>query len=205
VHPPLLNLEYGFRKLATAGYNKTSDQTGCFPQPGAYNCIAWAAQDIHHWWWPSLYEYWPSWIRPREATVLCFINTFRWFGYRVCDNSRRERGFQKVALYAIHVSHTPRPLPSTLEELNDFWEPTHMARQLRNGKWSSKCGPNEDITHYTLDALESYGPRYGSNDEYGCDILYMRRFFVIGWFVRSLQYAHWVAGSLARVIVGLLH
>lgn len=65
-----------------------------------------------------------------------------------------------------------------------------MARQLSDGTWSSKCGPNEDITHYTLDALESYGPRYGSNDEYGCDVLYMRRFTVISRIVRFFQ---WVA------------
>ncbi len=190
MHPPLIHLEYGFNKLAAAGYDKTSDRTGFFPIPGAYNCIAWAAQDTHHWWWPSPYEWWPFWIKPRQPKILCFVRTFRWLGYRICKSSRREFGFDKVALYAIHNSHAPMPRPQILQELDDFWEPTHMARQLSDGTWSSKCGPNEDITHYTLDALESYGPRYGSNDEYGCDVLYMRRFTVISRIVRFFQ---WVA------------
>lgn len=186
----LAHLESGFNKLANAGYDKTSCSTGFFPKPGAYNCIAWAAQDIHHWWWPSGYEFWPSSINPEE-TIFCFVKTFRWLGYRICKSSRREFGFDRVALYAIHTSGIPMPLPQTLGELNKFWNPTHMARQLSDGTWSSKCGPNEDITHYTLDALESYGPAYGSGDYYGRDVLYMRRLFVVSWIVRSWQWLQW--------------
>jgi hypothetical protein len=191
----LQHLEFGFNKLARAGYNPTSSATGFFGTPGSYNCIAWAAQDTHHWWWPSPDGYWLAWIEPREATVFCFIKTFRWLGYRICAGSSREFGFHKLALYAIHHSHTPMPVPTALQELDDLWEPTHMARQLPNGTWSSKCGPNEDITHYTLDALESYGLTYGSNDEYGCDVLYMRRFCLVGWFVRLAQYVRWLLGN----------
>jgi hypothetical protein len=200
VQRQLRHLENGFRKLAGAGYDWTSDRTGFFPTPGAYNCIAWAAQDIHNWWWPSAYEYWPFWISPREETVFCFVKTFRWLGYRICRSSRREFGFHKVALYAIHNSYSPAPVPTTLQELHDFWVPTHMARQLPDGTWSSKCGPNEDITHYTLDALESYGPAYGSGDSYGCDVLYMRRLCVVSWFVRALQRIHWIAKYLWNLL-----
>jgi hypothetical protein len=192
----LPHLESGFNKLARAGYDKTSEATGFFGTPGSYNCIAWAAQDIHHWWWPTPDGYWLSWVKPREVTVFCFVTTFRWLGYRICRSSRCELGFQKIALYAIHYSHTPTPVPSTLQELHDFWEPTHMARQLPDGKWSSKCGPNEDIAHYTLDALESYGLAYGSGDEYGCDVVYMRRLFLIAWVVRLVQYLHWNISEL---------
>jgi len=187
----LPHLEHGFRNLANAGYEKTSDSTGRFPAPGAYNCIAWAADDFDrdHWWWP-IGGYWPFWIK-REETVLCFIKTFKSLGYMLCDNSRRESCFDKVVLYAIHRSYCPQPLPQTLRQLNSDWIPMHMARQLPDETWTSKCGPSEDITHYTLDALESYGPAYGSGDYYGCPVLYMRRFVLISWIVRGLQWLLW--------------
>jgi len=65
----------------------------------------------------------------------------------------------------------------------------HMARQLADGTWTSKCGGNEDITHFTLDALESYGP-------YGCPVLYMRRLIPVSWFVWFIQWAEWKFESL---------
>lgn len=68
-----------------------------------------------------------------------------------------------------------------------------MARQLRDGTWTSKCGGAEDITHFTLDALESYGPHPKGN--YGTPVLYMKRFVVISWFVRFLQWIEWKVES----------
>jgi hypothetical protein len=191
--PPLLHLERGFSKLAAAGYEKTSDATGPFPKPGSYNCIAWAARDPNknHWWWPSVNGYWPFWIKRREETVYCFLKTFRRLGYRICASSRHEFGFEKVVLYAINKNHRPAAVPNTMHDLNDDWEPTHMARQLPDGTWTSKCGGNEDITHYTLDALESYGPAYGSGDEYGCPVLYLRRLVPVSWAVRIFQILLW--------------
>lgn len=62
-----------------------------------------------------------------------------------------------------------------------------MARQLPDGSWTSKCGGNEDIAHFTLDALESYGLAHGARDEYGCPVLYMRRFVVVTAIVRFGQ------------------
>lgn len=184
--PILLHLEIGFPKLAAAGYQKTSDATGGPLIQGTYNCIAWAAEDTHHgFWWPNGYGYWPFWIKP-EVTISCFVKTFRSLGYRVCRSSRRQLLFHKVVLYAIHRSHNPTPVPNSIGGFAD-WEPTHMARQLPDGSWTSKCGGNEDITHFTLDALESYGPPYGAGDEYGCPVLYMRRFFVLTPIVRLGQ------------------
>lgn len=185
--PALLHLEGRFPKLAAAGYDKTSDATGRPPKPGAYNCISWAANDPRNyfWWWPHPDAYWPPWIKHREATVACFVKTFRWLGYRVCTNSRLQFAYEKVALYAIHRSRRPLTPPNRWQDLRD-WEPTHMARQLPDGTWTSKCGGNEDITHFTLDALESYGPLW-LRDEYGCPVVYMRRLIPVSWLIRFIQ------------------
>jgi len=94
-----------------------------------------------------------------------FIAAFQGLGYRVCDNSRIELGFEKVALYELLGS------------------PKHMARQLHDGTWTSKCGGSEDITHYTLDALDS--------NSYGAAVLYMKRFILISWIVRFFQGLEW--------------
>jgi hypothetical protein len=38
-------------------------------------------------------------------------------------------------------------------------QPTHAAKQMESGKWSSKLGDWEDVEHATLEALE--GDFYG--------------------------------------------
>jgi hypothetical protein len=53
-----------------------------------------------------------------------------------------ELGFEKLAIFADENS-----------------EPTHVARQLPSGAWSSKLGAGEDIEHSSLTALE--GSVYG--------------------------------------------
>ncbi len=75
-----------------------------------------------------------------------------------------------------------------------------MARQLRDGTWTSKVGGEEDITHFTLDALESYGHPFG---EYGDPVLYMRRFIPISWAVRGVQYVHWKIEALKNLLPGV--
>lgn len=97
---------------------------------------------------------------------------FQGLGYRLCDHSRFEFWYERVALYEQGGS------------------PKHMARQLRDGAWTSKCGGAEDITHFTLDALESYGP-HPVKAEYGCPVIYMKRLIVISWGVRILQWLEW--------------
>ena len=185
----LLDLEAAFPKLASAGYKKTSEKTP-WDKPGKYNCIAWAANDKRCWWWPHLDVYWPPWCKSREETVECFVRTFAWLGYRPCNSSRLEFGFEKVALYAVHISGVPRNPPTDWRDLKE-WIPKHMARQLRNGAWSSKCGPEEDITHYTLDALERYGLFGNTRSAYGCACVYMRRLVVVGYVIRLLQRIYW--------------
>jgi hypothetical protein len=195
----LWHLESRFPKLARGGYEKTSNATGRPPVPGAYNCIAWAAGDPRKrfWWWPHPDAYWPFWIKTREQTIDCFVKTFHSLGYMVCSDSRLERAFEKVALYAIHHSQLQMPPPQSAAEYRD-WMPTHMARQLPDGVWTSKLGGSEDISHFTLDALESYGP-LRVRDEYGCPVLYMKRFILLSWCVRSIQYLVWKLQSRTGV------
>jgi hypothetical protein len=186
---PLFDLEATFPNLAAAGYTKTSDKTDRPPQDGAYNCIAWAANDPRCWWWPTPDGYWPPWIRTREVTISCFVRTFRSLGYVLCISSRQEFGYEKVALYAMPPSRRMATPPNNLQDLR-HWEPKHMARQLPDGTWTSKCGGDEDITHFTLDALECYGPPY-LRGEYGCPVLYMKRLIPISWLVRLAQQIFW--------------
>jgi hypothetical protein len=121
--------------------------------------------------WPHPDLDWPFWS-PRLESRAAFVTAFRWLGYRKCGHSRPEFWFDKVALY----------------ELNDI--PKHMARQLRDGTWTSKCGGWEDITHFTLDALDSAGP-LPWKAEYGSAVLFMKRFVAISWIVRLSQWLGW--------------
>lgn len=187
----LWRLEACFPNLANAGYEKTSDETGLPSNPGSYNCISYAAQDPYNrWWWPDPDGYWPPWIKKQE-TVRCFVRTFRRLGYIVCKHSRPESGFDKVVLYAIHESMQPRNPPSHWKNMSE-WIPTHMARQLADGTWTSKCGPLEDIRHLTLNALECHGPwAITGIAEYGQAILYMKRPTLLGHIARFVQRNAW--------------
>jgi len=124
-----------FPNLAATGFQITSA-----PDP-IYNCIAWAAGITDAWWWPDPagYDYWPSGVVRAERRD-AFIQAFATIGYFPCSDSSFEPGFDKVALY----------------EQNGI--PTHAARQLPNGRWTSKLGP-EDDTEHELDGLT--GPLYG--------------------------------------------
>jgi hypothetical protein len=114
-----------------------------------YNRIAWAAEDDARFWWPDVDDvaYWPPHV-PRVEAIEAFADAFRTIGYLPCDDGEFEPGYQRVALYALHGI------------------PTHAARQLPDGRWSSKLGRSEDITH-TIDALD--GPLYGAI------VLFLRR------------------------------
>jgi hypothetical protein len=124
-----------FPDLARTGYRITSS-----PDP-VYNCIAWAANRTDEWWWPDPggYDYWPGGV-PRQETLDAFIKAFETLGFVVCPDANLEAGWEKVALYA----------------LNGI--PTHAARQLPGGRWTSKLGPEDDVEH-ELDGL--IGPLYG--------------------------------------------
>lgn len=131
-----LALKAEFPLMTEANYYVTS------PQDVQYNCIAWAAGEDDVWWWPdSMYNaHWPD-SASRQETIEAFIQAFSTKGYSLCKDGRLEQGFEKIALYALNE------------------KPTHAARQLPNGNWTSKLGTNHDINH-TIDALD--GPVYGS-------------------------------------------
>lgn len=106
----------------------------------SYNCIAWAAGKTDNWWWPPggfNGYYWPTGA-PLESTLENFTEAFRGLGYDVCDSDEFEPGVEKVAIY-----------------VDADGMPTHAARQLESGAWTSKLGKAEDIEHRALANLES--------------------------------------------------
>ena len=77
-----------------------------------------------------------------------WIEAFAQLGYRQCADGTLETGYEKVVIYG-----TER-------------DPSHMARQLPSGLWTSKLGASEDIEHQ-VEGLE------GSS--YGNVLVYLRR------------------------------
>lgn len=117
-----------------------------------YNCIAWAAGDTMRWWWPEPdldndAIFWPQGVA-REETLEAVTAAFAVLGYAPCTGEELEAGFEKVALFAVGA------------------HPTHAARQLPSGRWSSKLGMAEDIEH-DLHAVTS--------DLYGNVVLILKR------------------------------
>lgn len=112
------------------------------PADDEYNCIAWAAGDSQRWWWPDPMEqsYWPSSI-PRVTTVEAFVQAFSLLGYSHRTDATPEAGRRKIAIF-----------------VDDRGTPTHAARLLDTGRWTSKLGRQVDVVH-DLSALE--GSIYG--------------------------------------------
>ncbi|MCY4088656.1 MAG: hypothetical protein OXF49_00795 [Candidatus Saccharibacteria bacterium] len=109
------------------------------PQDDKYNCIAWGGGDKNHWWCPK--RYWLENI-PRVPSMSNLIKIFEKLGYKICNNCHLEDGITKIVLYCTEDNM-----------------PTHVAIQLKTGKWSSKLGALEDIEHDTPKVLE--GKTYG--------------------------------------------
>ena len=119
-------LEETFPNLASGGYIITS------PRTKGYNCIAWAAGDTGKWWWPvpeAEESFWPPGVARAEA-LPAFRDAFAFLGYIECVGEDLETGFEKIAIF-----------------VNDQGVPLHAARQLLNGRWTSKLGELEDIEH----------------------------------------------------------
>lgn len=129
-------IEEIFPGLQSTGYDITS------PATKEYNCIAWAAEDTEAWWWPNKDCFWPSEVL-QEETLDVFIKVYEALGYSLCDSDSYEEGVEKVAIY-----------------VDSEGIPTHAARQLSDGHWTSKLGKLEDIEHNTLEGL--YGHTYGA-------------------------------------------
>jgi len=111
------------------------------PRDMTYNCIAWAVGRDDAWLWPDKAgtASWPEGV-VREESLSAFVAAFEALGYTVCESEQLESGFAKIALF----EHDGKP--------------SHAARQLESGKWTSKCGQSVDIAH-ELHELE--GALYG--------------------------------------------
>jgi hypothetical protein len=134
-------LEEDFPNLAVAGYEITSCAAD-YP-----NCVGYALGDMEHFWDPDgaalrLPPY--RWIlelpldwKLETVTAIFSHDPYR---YEPCGlDANLEAGYEKVAIYVDDRDN----------------EVSHVARQLMNGKWTSKLGPDEDIDHDTLEALEA--------------------------------------------------
>ena len=135
-----LELERVFPKLRNSSSFKLTS-----PKDGLYNCIAWAAEDPNHFWWPD--RYWPRKVSGK-VEIESFKAAFEKLGYIETGDRSVQPGFQKIAIFARDGA------------------PKHAARQLESGIWTSKMGSHEDICH-ALEDLEG--------DFYGVVILIMER------------------------------
>jgi hypothetical protein len=111
-----------FPRLTPLNHKVTS------PPSPEYNCIAWSAGDSSRWWQPGIF--WPIETAANEYGIHVLEELFVSVGYINDEtNGDPEPGFEKVALYGNNLFYT------------------HAARQLPNGKWTSKLGSCEDIEH----------------------------------------------------------
>ena len=114
-----------------------------------YNCIAWAYGSNKKWYWPSgkPEHFWPPDI-PLQETVDAFIKLYESIEYEVCPDGELEKDYEKVAIF-------------TKDGI-----PTHAARQLSDGKWTSKLGQQIDVSHSIFSII---------NGTYGDVEVYMKR------------------------------
>lgn len=138
-HPDFPNLANGI---------KTSDDDE------KYNCTAFAAGDTERYWDPNLAfsgggYYWPPGAK-KGRDLASYIDAFEAIGYEQCADGELDSAYEKIVLYA-----------------DDYGYVHHVARQLSDGKWTSKLGNDVDISHPTPDCLIS--------DMFGKPARYMRR------------------------------
>jgi hypothetical protein len=137
-----------FPRLSEHGFTVTS------PRDTRYNCIAFAAGDVTHWWQPGVGGqaiggyYWPT-LNTATTPEAC-ERAFATLGYERCANGDYETEYEKVAIYA-----------------DADGQYTHAARQLRNGTWVSKLGPSQDINHNDVEGV--------CGKDYGEVAFFMRR------------------------------
>jgi hypothetical protein len=133
-----------FPQIHEGNHRKTSDPDS------SYNCLAWASHHTDRWLDPlKPMGYWPPDV-PLRLTLNNLTIIYGAEGWSRCDSPDVEPGYEKLAIYTDR-----RGLP------------LHAARQLANGKWTSKLGELEDIEHDDLQIFD------GSS--YGTPARYMRR------------------------------
>jgi hypothetical protein len=144
-----------FPQLRRGDYRVTSDEDE------KYNCIAHAAGRDDSWRWPADPEiegvHWPRGVE-LEETLEAFIHAYETEDYVVCQRRDLEVGVEKIAIY-----------------IDADGIPTHAARQLVDGWWTSKLGGWEDIQHETLEALEADDDEARQGLGYGKVAVIMRR------------------------------
>jgi len=126
-----------FPKLRDEAFRETSDADE------EYNCIAWAAEVTDEWWDPN--GVWPDGV-PQNYEAGSFVEMYERHGFIECNDVELEAGFDKVVIYI------------------KGREVTHAARQLPNGKWTSKLGSDDDIEHDNLSDIA--GGDYGEPARY---------------------------------------
>ena len=138
-----MSLEAFFPALSSTGYRVTS------PATPVYNCFAWAAGRDDAWWEldAASDSYWPPGV-PCDCSLDAVAAAYSTLGYQVGPLPDLEAGYEKIAVYGKAA------------------RPTHAARQLTSGRWSSKLGTLEDIEH-DLDGLIGH--------EYGIVAIILRR------------------------------
>jgi hypothetical protein len=118
-----------------------------------YNCLAWAVGADWAYFDPEQFcigYFWPEGVE-REWSIPAIRKVLSYFGFKEeSDNHDLEEGYIKVAVY-----------------VDEDEMPQHFARQLANGKWTSKCGDQIDIEHDTLECLEC--------EDYGKARIYLKR------------------------------
>jgi len=93
--------------------------------------------------------YWPPDL-PRDETLDNFVSAFQALGYSRCSDGILDVRYEKIALY-----------------VDSHGTPTHAARQLEGGAWTSKLGGDADIEHSSPGGLE--------DSDYGAVAAYLQR------------------------------
>lgn len=109
------------------------------PSTPTYNCFAWAAGDNGAIWEPvpgvagsgstQGGYFWPAGTLVMKS-LDAFVRAFEHYDYLQCADGSFEEGFEKIAIFESQEG-----------------TPSHAARQLASGKWTSKLGKSEDVEH----------------------------------------------------------
>jgi hypothetical protein len=117
------------------------------PRTPVYNCLAWALGI--EWAWITPEEnaagyYWFPGVE-REWSVVAIRKIFERVGYtQEAKDTDFESGYEKVVFY-----------------VEEDGSPLHFAKQLKDGRWTSKLGRANDIAHNRLEDLEGKEAGYG--------------------------------------------
>ena len=116
-----------------------------------YNCAAWALSrtDQQVWPWPDFPYVWPPGA-PMEETLDAFKVAYELEGFQECADDSLEENIERIVIY-----------------VDADGVPTHVARQLLDGRWTSKLGDLRDIDHASLEVI--------AGGLYGHPQLFMRR------------------------------